>query len=162
MTKRVIIRRNIKRKGTLSDALFVVSARRESNPRPSPWQGDIVPLYHSRVQEVLYTLQIICQALFLLQCPGSESNQRHKDFQSSALPTELPGLMFPMGSATNCRRPESNRYGYHYPRDFKSRASASSATPAIVKEVGGGGFEPPKQSAADLQSVPFGHSGIHP
>ena len=23
--------------------------------------------------------------------PGSESNQRHKDFQSSALPTELPG-----------------------------------------------------------------------
>ena len=31
---------------------------------------------------------------------------------------------------TYCRRPESNRYGYHYPRDFKSRASASSATAA--------------------------------
>ena len=31
-----------------------------------------------------------------------------------------------------CRRPESNRYGYHYPRDFKSRASASSATAAAV------------------------------
>lgn len=29
-----------------------------------------------------------------------------------------------------CRRPESNRYGYYYPRDFKSRASADSATPA--------------------------------
>ena len=28
--------------------------------------------------------------------------------------------------------------------------------------VGGGGFEPPKQFAADLQSVPFGHSGIRP
>jgi hypothetical protein len=26
----------------------------------------------------------------------------------------------------------------------------------------GGGFEPPKQIAADLQSVPFVHSGIHP
>ena len=26
----------------------------------------------------------------------------------------------------------------------------------------GGGFEPPKHNAADLQSVPFGHSGIHP
>ena len=26
----------------------------------------------------------------------------------------------------------------------------------------GGGFEPPKQYAADLQAVPFGHSGIHP
>jgi hypothetical protein len=24
--------------------------------------------------------------------PGAESNHRHKDFQSSALPTELPGL----------------------------------------------------------------------
>ena len=33
-----------------------------------------------------------------------------------------------------CRGPESNRYGYHYPRDFKSRASASSATPAIPLE----------------------------
>ena len=29
-------------------------------------------------------------------------------------------------------------------------------------QVGGGGFEPPKQFAADLQSVPFGHSGSHP
>ena len=29
-------------------------------------------------------------------------------------------------------------------------------------QVGGGGFEPPKQFAADLQSVPFGHSGICP
>ena len=26
----------------------------------------------------------------------------------------------------------------------------------------GGGFEPPKQIAADLQSVPFGRSGSHP
>ena len=29
-------------------------------------------------------------------------------------------------------------------------------------EMDGGGFEPPKQFAADLQSVPFGHSGTHP
>ena len=28
--------------------------------------------------------------------------------------------------------------------------------------VGEGGFGPPKQDAADLQSVPFGHSGIPP
>ena len=26
-------------------------------------------------------------------CPGAESNHRHGDFQSPALPTELPGLM---------------------------------------------------------------------
>ena len=36
-----------------------------------------------------------------------------------------------------CRGPESNRYGYHYPRDFKSLASASSATAAdnLKKEI---------------------------
>ena len=28
--------------------------------------------------------------------------------------------------------------------------------------VGEGGFEPPKAMPADLQSVPFGHSGILP
>ena len=32
----------------------------------------------------------------------------------------------------------------------------------FLKEMDGGGFEPPKQFAADLQSVPFGHSGSHP
>ena len=32
----------------------------------------------------------------------------------------------------------------------------------IFLSMDGGGFEPPKQFAADLQSVPFGHSGIHP
>ena len=28
--------------------------------------------------------------------------------------------------------------------------------------MGRGGFEPPKRDAADLQSVPFGHSGTSP
>ena len=32
----------------------------------------------------------------------------------------------------------------------------------LKRRMGRGGFEPPKQVAADLQSVPFGHSGIHP
>ena len=32
----------------------------------------------------------------------------------------------------NCRRPGSNRYKYHYSQDFKSCASANSATPAYV------------------------------
>ena len=33
---------------------------------------------------------------------------------------------------------------------------------SIPRRVGEGGFEPPKASPADLQSVPFGHSGIPP
>jgi hypothetical protein len=28
--------------------------------------------------------------------------------------------------------------------------------------MGGGGFEPPKRNAADLQSAPFGHLGTRP
>ena len=38
----------------------------------------------------------------------------------------------------------------------------SSDEVGILRAMGGGGFEPPKQDAADLQSVPFGHSGNHP
>ena len=68
-------------------------------------------------------------------------------------------------------------------QDFKSCASASSATRAYTLQnvscagskksphsvgllllhiLGGEGFEPSKALPADLQSVPFGHSGIHP
>ena len=48
-----------------------------------------------------------------------------------------------------------------------SPTSFRAAPPRVIKidhndQVGGGGFEPPKQFAADLQSVPFGHSGNHP
>ena len=32
-------------------------------------------------------------------CPGAELNSRHADFQSAALPTELPGP-----KVTSCRR----------------------------------------------------------
>ena len=31
-----------------------------------------------------------------------------------------------------------------------------------LRQMGEGGFEPPKAVPADLQSVPFGHSGIRP
>ena len=35
-------------------------------------------------------------------------------------------------------------------------------TAPLRDEMGEGGFEPPKAVPADLQSVPFGHSGIPP
>src|SRR5690606_33623647 len=52
------------------------SGGRDSNPRPSPWQGDALPLSYFR----------------LLWWLRAESNRRHADFQSAALPTELPSL----------------------------------------------------------------------
>ena len=54
----------------------------------------------------------------------------------------MPGYMdteaikFISGIYEKCRRPGSNRHGYYYPRDFKSRASANSATAAnVVRSV---------------------------
>ena len=53
--------------------LFFWSGLRGSNPPPSPWQGDALP---NELNPHLW-------------CLRSESNQRHGDFQSPALPTEL-------------------------------------------------------------------------
>ena len=50
------------------------SGRRGSNSRPPPWQGGILPLNYFRSKK----------------CRGPESDWRHADFQSAALPTELP------------------------------------------------------------------------
>ncbi len=49
------------------------SGLRGSNPPPSPWQGDALP---NELNPHIW-------------CLRSESNQRHGDFQSPALPTEL-------------------------------------------------------------------------
>ena len=50
----------------------------------------------------------------------------------------------------------------------KTRAQCNKKEKPAMRElltagvVGRGGFEPPKAVPADLQSVPFGHSGISP
>ena len=56
------------------------SGRRDSNSRRSPWQGDALPLSHSRIFHILRIVK---------WCLRVESNRRHRDFQSLALPTEL-------------------------------------------------------------------------
>ena len=77
-------------------------------------------------------------------------------------PAELRTHIQFIVSETRYNAGDRNRTGtVSLQQDFKSCASASSATPAYMI-MGRGGFEPPKQVAADLQSVPFGHSGICP
>ena len=47
-----------------------ISARRDSNPRPSPWQGDAPPLSHSRI--LLFPVDLDClpwTKWMILQCP---------------------------------------------------------------------------------------------
>ena len=62
-----------KRRNLTHVSLKFWSGRRDSNSRRSPWQGDALPLSHSRI----------------VWCLRTESNHRHRDFQSLALPTEL-------------------------------------------------------------------------
>ena len=37
---------------TLRMSIFICSARRDSNPRPPPWQGGAPPLSHSRINDL--------------------------------------------------------------------------------------------------------------
>ena len=56
------------------------SGRRDSNPRPSPWQGDALPTEPLPLDDATTRSR---------WCREPESNWRHRDFQSRALPTEL-------------------------------------------------------------------------
>ena len=56
------------------------SGRRDSNPRPSPWQGDALPTE---------PLPPVMPTTAERWCREPDSNWRHRDFQSRALPTEL-------------------------------------------------------------------------
>ena len=50
-----------------------------------------------------------------------------------------------------------------WPSGYEPDELPDCSTPRYINiKMGRGGFEPPKQFAADLQSVPFGHSGICP
>ena len=55
------------------------SGRRDSNPRPSPWQGDALPTEPLPLGD----------PPTVRWCREPDSNWRHRDFQSRALPTEL-------------------------------------------------------------------------
>ena len=70
-------------------------------PTYPAWKAGVLPLNYTRMYNILlcqlidrwYTITFIlwCQHFFYNKCPVPESNQRHEDFQSSALPTELTG-----------------------------------------------------------------------
>ena len=56
--------------------LELKSERRGSNPRPPPWQGDVLPLNYFRLKK----------------CRLKDLNPRPSDYKSDALPTELSRL----------------------------------------------------------------------
>ena len=60
----------------------------------------------------------------MVWCPEAESNHRHEDFQSSALPTELSGLwkarIKPFDARTVKEEVDFNYWGRHNPRLYRS------------------------------------------
>ena len=139
---------------------------------------------------------------FRNKCPEPESNQRHEDFQSSALPTELSGhssgnriwtcdlrVMSPTSFQTAPPRVINfvTTINYCWKADDRTRTDNLLITNQLLCQLshigllnepfhklfndiehlnyilmGGEGFEPSKAVPTDLQSAPFGHSGIHP
>ena len=77
------------KRGTLKKRLSVPfwSGLRGSNSLPPPWQGGALP------DELHSHFVSLADCSAREWCLRSESNQRHEDFQSSALPTELQRQM---------------------------------------------------------------------
>ena len=59
------------------------SERRDSNPRPPPWQGGVLPLNYVRIDFLFY----------IKKCRLHDLNTRPSDYKSDALPTELSRLI---------------------------------------------------------------------
>ena len=57
-------------------------------PTCPAWKAGVLPLNYTRTTHPQIHLTSSEE-----ECPVPESNQRHEDFQSSALPTELTGLV---------------------------------------------------------------------
>lgn len=119
------------------------------------------------------------EALYLLSYVGDwsgrrGSNSRQSAWKAEALPTELlppkvynrslfrirlynPSKRFcPQKLQKNPRRKPCSLYF------STSTVNRNLLHPTFLRLVVGGGFEPPKASPTDLQSVPFGHSGTPP
>src|SRR5512132_3711738 len=71
--------------------------------------------------------------MLLEWCPGAESNHRHADFQSAALPTELPGRA-PSAArrADGLDRRPAKREAYSSQRGVVSREPQASQVVTLV------------------------------
>ena len=103
----------------------VWSGRRDSNPRPSPWQGDALPTEPLPPED----------PPTLRWCREPDSNWRHRDFQSRALPTELsrpdgqPAVGCPSAGGTIPRASEERQRDGRLRRPCDAPGSPTPAPP---------------------------------
>ena len=98
------------------------------------------------------------------------SNSRHSAWKAEALPTELLPLLTSVDFQSN-KGLETTAF-LQIADNAPRKKPCSSLRPRFITEISyiqltnwlvvGGGFEPPKASPTDLQSVPFDHSGTPP
>ena len=81
--------------------------------------------------------------------PGAESNRRHADFQSAALPTELPGQ----------KRPQFNQFASCPSRKSRADAGFSACHPVQAAQVAFGGCQHDPQPEQQEEAV-NGNVGI--
>ncbi len=92
----------VKKKRRVKTHRFFWSGQRDSNSLPPPWQGGALP---NELCPLIYSTPPLRRSVFEW-CLRSESNQRHADFQSAALPTELQRhFVFTNGSRLVIRPP---------------------------------------------------------
>ena len=96
------------------------------NQRPSGYEPDELPdcstlryilNYRHFFLQIYHILKILLKTIFFAELTDKFQCSKHC-------------LRYQPQAQQWCRRPESNRYGKLIPQDFKSWASASSATPA--------------------------------
>ena len=80
------------------------SGLRGSNPLPQPWQGCALPDELNPHHRPLRKIKALAQASQRVWCLRSELNQRHGDFQSPALPTELQRQIIAAPPCCTCAR----------------------------------------------------------
>jgi hypothetical protein len=117
------------------------------------------------------SLKTLKNNLIFIWSGRRDSNSRHPAWKAEALPAELLPLKYFFIYEIRAK----NRETKLFPQKLKSiscRKSCSSNRSLTLngnllqatqlRLVVGGGFEPPKASPTDLQSVPFDHSGTPP
>ena len=99
-------------------ALKLWSGQRGSNSLPPPWQGGALP-------------DELCPQEW---CPEPESNQRHVDFQSTALPTELSGqiILRTMERGRGIATPRGPTGSYQIPREMATRNGLEPSTSSVT------------------------------
>ena len=139
---------------------------RNRTGEPLPYQGSALPTELRGHKLITASCKELKNNLIIVWSGRRDLNSRHPAWKAEALPTELLPLfryelqigrlnLFPQElKSISCRKSCSSN------RSPKLNRNLLQSTQ--LRLVVGGGFEPPKASPTDLQSVPFDRSGTPP